>query len=142
MVSFLDMRNIIQYSIPVVLAIFVLFVSMGVNISRMSCDNNRQVYLGYMVSNCQENEVRACCCIEINDICCCNTEKEICFDTFRESCTQESAMIQYDFETTVSYQKLIQVKSIILFNIRLNNIASYFLTRRRKINWHSVEKKQ
>ena len=59
------------------MAVFILSVSMGMNISKMKCDEDGSVYLGTQVPSCSmENEVVcnkeqekvSCCMIEMSKI--------------------------------------------------------------------------
>ena len=85
------------------MATIVIFLSVGIHISKMKCADNSQLYLGTDVPSCsiekevtcQEKQAKmSCCMIEV--------EKQCCFETKDKSCASETETIQFDFETLVS----------------------------------------
>ena len=86
------------------MAIFILLLSMGLNISKMKCAAGAAVYLGSQVPSCsQEKEVQceqvekevSCCMLEIEKSCCPETEDK--------SCASETELVHFDFETIISF---------------------------------------
>jgi len=67
----MKLKEVFKVVFSIVMAVFILSVSMGMNISRMKCDEEGSVYLGTEVPSCSvENEVvcnkeqeKVSCCI-------------------------------------------------------------------------------
>ena len=59
----------------VVLSTLVVFLSMGVSISKMKCSKDGSLYLGTEVPNCMEKQVTSCA-MDVEKISCCK-KKEI-----------------------------------------------------------------
>jgi hypothetical protein len=75
---------------------------MGVNISKMRCDEGGSLYLGSKVPSCSmENEI--ICANEQEKVFCCmkEIEKSCCSESDDNSCESETKTIQFDFETLV-----------------------------------------
>lgn len=98
------MKCIIQNIIFIPMAIFIMLLSMGLNISKMKCAEGGAVYLGTEVPSCsQEKEVQCeqvqkkvtCCILEIEKSCCPETEDK--------SCASETELLHFDFETIISF---------------------------------------
>jgi len=98
------MKWIIQNIIFIPMAIFIMLLSMGLNISKMKCAEGGAVYLGTEVPSCsQEKEVQCeqvqkkvtCCILEIEKSCCPETEDK--------SCASETELLHFDFETIISF---------------------------------------
>ena len=96
-------KEIFKVVFSIVMAGFILFISIGMNISKMKCDEDGALYLGIEVPSCSiENEVVctnkqekiSCCMKEIKKLCC--PEKN------DNSCASETETIQFDFETLVT----------------------------------------
>lgn len=96
----MKIKEIFKVSCSIVMAVFILSVSMGMNISKMKCDEDGALYLGSEVPSCsQEQEVQckqvqekvSCCMLEIEKSCCPETEDK--------SCASETEMLHFDFET-------------------------------------------
>ena len=86
------------------MAIFIMLLSMGLNISKMKCAEGGAVYLGSEVPSCStEKEVHCeqvqkkvtCCMLEIEKACCPETEDK--------SCASETELVHFDFETIISF---------------------------------------
>ena len=98
------MKWIIQNIIFIPMAIFIMLLSMGLNISKMKCAEGGAVYLGTKVPSCsQEKEVQCeqvqkkvtCCMLEIEKACCPETEDK--------SCESETELVHFDFHTIISF---------------------------------------
>ena len=98
------MKRIIQNIIFIAMAIFIMLLSMGLNISKMKCAEGSAIYLGSIVPSCsQEKEVQCeevqkkvtCCMLEIEKACCPVTEDK--------SCASETELVHFDFETIISF---------------------------------------
>ena len=86
------LKEIFQVVFSIVMAVFILSVSMGINISKMKCDEAGTVYLGTQVPSCsEENELIcndeqekiSCCMIVVNKSCCTETNDKSSNDTYR-----------------------------------------------------------
>jgi len=86
------------------LTTFVLFLSIGIHISKMGCLEDSRIFIGKEVPNCMQLEKTACI-IELQKISCCNRDeiKQICCPEKKDdSCASETTNIQFDFETIIS----------------------------------------
>ena len=96
------MKNTFRNIFLFLMSTMVLFLSMGVNISKMKCAQDGALYLGTEVPSCSvENEVL--CEVERKRVSCCNLEvvKSCCPETKDNSCASETENIQFDFETLI-----------------------------------------
>ena len=125
----MKLKEIFKVVFSIVMAVFILSISMGMNISKMKCDEDGSVYLGTEVPSCSvENEVVcnkkqekvSCCMIEI--------QKSCCPETNDESCASSTQNIHYDFETILTVFELDFSKITILLSF-LNSYdsKSYFV---------------
>ena len=101
------MKQIFINIFLVILTILVVFLSMGVNISKMRCDENGTLYLGTDVPSCseeneivcdQEQEKVSCCMVGVRKICCPETKDK--------SCSSSTQNIHFDFETLITVFEL------------------------------------
>ena len=116
-------KKISKVVFSILMVVFILSISMGVNISKMKCNEDGDLYLGSKVPSCSmQNEVIcegkqekiSCCMKEIKKLCC--PEKN------DNSCTSETATIQFDFETLVTTFGLdFLVAPILLFTFTLTD---------------------
>tara|TARA_B110000438_G_scaffold282477_1_gene309566 strand:+ start:530 stop:976 length:447 start_codon:yes stop_codon:yes gene_type:complete len=84
------------------LASFVLFLSIGFNISKISCHEKSIIAIGDSQSTCHE-DVNNICALETNTESCCTVEKAIeCCSSFKNLCDKELSNIKYDFYTLIS----------------------------------------
>ena len=100
--------------ISCLLAFFVLFISMGFNISKIDCHDNEQVFLGIDAANCQDD---ADCCSSEQTSCCIVIEEETCCESdLFNTCAIQSVNVKYDFITTLSKNiDIVFSSSFILF---------------------------
>ena len=69
----MKLKEIFKVVFSIVMAVFILSISMGMNISKMKCDEDGSVYLGTEVPSCSvENEV--VCNKEQEKVTCCMIE--------------------------------------------------------------------
>ena len=69
----MKLKEIFKVVFSIVMAVFILSISMGMNISKMKCDEDGSVYLGTEVPSCSvENEV--VCNKEQEKVSCCMIE--------------------------------------------------------------------
>ena len=95
------MKKILHKICVYLLASFVLFLSIGVNISKITCHESSSIALGDFQSACHE-EIDDICVLETNTESCCNIERVItCCSSFKNLCDKELSNIRYDFYTLV-----------------------------------------
>ena len=97
------MKNTFRNTSVLLTVTMVMFLSIGMNISKMKCAEDGTLYFGTEVPSCsiesevlcEKNEEKvSCCMIEVEKSCCPETEDN--------SCASEIKNVQFDFETTVS----------------------------------------
>ena len=125
----MKLKEIFKVVCPIVMAVFILSISMGMNISKMYCDEDGSVYLGTEVPSCSmENEV--VCNKEQEKVTCCMIEiqKSCCPETNDESCASSTQNIHYDFETILTVFELDFSEKTILFSFfNSYDSKSYFV---------------
>ena len=85
------------------MAAVVMFLSIGMHISKMKCAADGQLYLGTDVPSCSMEKEVACQAKQEKVSCCMiEVEKQCCPETKDKSCASETENIQFDFETLVS----------------------------------------
>ena len=113
----------------IMMTILVVFLSMGVNISKMKCAQDGVLYLGTEVPSCSvENEV--VCSKEQEKVSCCmiEVEKSCCPETNDKSCASSTQNIHYDFETILTVFELdFSEKTILLSFFNSYDSKSYFV---------------
>ena len=100
-------KEIFKVVSSIVMAMFILSISMGMNISKMKCDEDGALYIGSEVPSCSmENEV--ICTTKQEKIFCCMKEikKLCCPEKNDNSCASETETIQFNFETLVTVLKI------------------------------------
>ena len=125
----MKLQEIFKVVFSIVMAVFILSISMGMNISKMKCDEDGSVYLGTQVPSCSEkNEVVcnkaqekvSCCMIEV--------EKSCCPETNDKSCASSTQNIHYDFETLLTVFELdFSEKASLLSFFNLYDNKLYFV---------------
>ena len=107
------------------MATMVIFLSIGMHISKMKCAADGQLYLGTDVPSCsmekevacqEKQEKVSCCMIEV--------EKQCCPETKDKSCASETESIQFDFETLVSDSEFSFKEEILLYSSIF--VSNYF----------------
>ena len=119
----MKLKEIFQVVFSIVMAVFIVSISMGMDISKMRCDEGGTLYLGSEVPSCsiknevictKEQEKVICCMKEIKKLCC--PEKN------DNSCASETETIQFDFETLVTaFDPDFSVAPILLFAFNLTD---------------------
>ncbi|MBT3612429.1 MAG: hypothetical protein HN522_05765 [Flavobacteriales bacterium] len=125
----MKIKEIFKVIFSIAMTVFILSVSMGMNVSKMKCDEDGSVYLGTQVPSCsEENEV--VCNEEQEKVSCCMIEvkKSCCPETNDKSCASSTQNIHYDFETILTVFELDFSKITILLSF-LNSYdsKSYFV---------------
>ena len=86
------------------LTILVIFLSIGVSISKMECSKDGKIFIGTEVPNCmKEQEIYST--HELKKMSCCQRDDDLqscCPQTEDDSCARETINIQFDFETLIS----------------------------------------
>jgi hypothetical protein len=103
----MKLKEIFKVVFSIVMAVFIMSVSMGMNISKMKCDEDGSIYLGTEVPSCSE-EYEVVCNKEQEKVTCCMIEiqKSCCPETNDESCASSTQNIHYDFETILTVLEL------------------------------------
>jgi len=124
----MKIKEIFRIVFSIVMAVFILFISMGMNISKMKCDEGGAFYLGSEVPSCsmknevicaKEQEKASCCMLEVKKSCC--PEKN------DNSCASETQDIQFDFETLLTVFELdFSVINVLLFTLVSYDKVSHF----------------
>jgi len=99
----MNLKEIFKVVFSIVMSVFILSISMGMNISKMKCDEDGSLYLGTEVPSCSvENEV--VCNKEQEKMYCCMIEvrKSCCPETNDKSCASSTKNIHYNFETILT----------------------------------------
>jgi len=116
----------------VMMTILVVFLSMGVNISKMQCDKEGRVFIGTETMSCSASkdiicdsnqEKITCCILEIKKSCCPKQTDN--------SCSSETELIQFDFETIV---ESINHNTSLSNSIYINSIVSNYFTSNYNVN--------
>ena len=111
------MKNTFKNTSVLLIATIVMFLSIGMNISKMKCAEDGALYFGTEVPSCsiesevlcEKNEEKvSCCMIEVEKSCCPETEDN--------SCASETENIQFDFETLVSDSDISFKEEILLYS--------------------------
>lgn len=120
-----EMKQVIKNISVVFTAFFVIFLSIGLNISKMKCDVDSTFYLGTEVPSCSMY-TEAMCTDEQEEISCCTKEilESCCPETNNKSCASETENIHFDFETLISEYGFTFTESAI--NLRLCLFAYTF----------------
>jgi len=125
----MKLKEIFKVVFSIVMAVFILSVSMGMNISKMNCDEDGSVYLGIDVPSCSE-EHEVVCNKEQEKVTCCMIEiqKSCCPETNDESCASSTQNIHYDFETILTVFELdFSEKASLLSFFNSYDSKSYFV---------------
>ena len=93
----------IRNSSVLLTAFLVMFLSIGLNISKMKCAEDGRLYLGTEVPSCSM-ETEVLCGSQQKQISCCKKEiiKSCCPETNDNSCASETENIHFEFETLLS----------------------------------------
>lgn len=104
-------KNILVYT----LATFVIFISVGFNISKVSCDQNISIYFGKIEYKClsQISNVKTTLDKEVS--CCSILEESTCCSSFNCICEKEFSNIHFNFETLLIEKNNFNVFSFLLF---------------------------
>ena len=111
------------------LTVLIVFLSIGVSISKMQCSKDGKIFIGTQVPNCMQIEAMVCS-DDLKAFSCCTKKDNLqscCPQTEDDSCASETANIQFDFETVVSSFILDFKQTITLVYTCLLNKKSYIL---------------
>lgn len=115
------------------LTILVVFLSVGVSISKMQCSKDGKIFVGTQVPNCMQIEEMACT-DDLKEFYCCTKEDNLqlcCPQTKDDSCASETANIQFDFETVVS-------SFILDFKEKITLVDTYILNEQSYVVKHKI----
>ena len=118
------MRTDILNITALILAFFVLALSIGASISKMKCSKDGNIYFGTEVPNSMQ-ERDFICSLNSTKLSCCKEDillKSCCPQTEDNSCASETINLQFDFETLVGvYELSIDLVPINLFNLFIHS---------------------
>ena len=123
------MKQLLSNITVFLLTFLVVFLSVGVSISKMQCSKDGKIFLGTKVPNCMQIEEMVCS-DALKEFSCCAKEDDLqtcCPQTEDDSCASETANIQFDFETLVSSFILDFKETIALVYTCFSNEKSYIL---------------
>ena len=123
------MKQLLSNITVFLLTFLVVFLSVGVSISKMQCSKDGKIFLGTQVPNCMQIEEMVCS-DDLKEFSCCTKEDDLqscCPQTEDDSCASETVNIQFDFETVVSTFVLDFKETMALAFICLLNEKSYIL---------------
>ena len=116
-------KEIFKVVFSILMSLFILTISVGMNISKMKCDDEGTLYLGSEPPSCSmENEV--ICTKAQEKVSCCMKEikKSCCPEKNDNSCESETEIIQFDFETFVTvFEVDFSVAPVLLFAFNLTD---------------------
>ena len=116
------------------LTILVIFLSVGVSISKMQCSTDGKIFIGTQVPNCMQIDEMACS-DDLKEFSCCIQEEDVqscCPQTKEDSCASETTNIQLDFETLISslildFKETSALVYICLFNEKYYVLKNQFV---------------
>ena len=86
----------------VMITILVVFLSMGVNISKMQCDKSGRVFIGTETMSCSADKDIICESNQEKFFCCIlEIQKSCCPEQTDNNCSSDIELVQFDFETIV-----------------------------------------
>ena len=99
------MKKIIVNICILMVTTLVLFLSVGIHISKMKCSEDNRFFIGTAVPNCmQERDIA--CVLDSQKTSCCQKdtiEETCCPETNDDTCASEKTNIQFDFETLIPF---------------------------------------
>ena len=115
------MKQILRNISLVIMTILVVFLSMGVNISKMRCDEDGSLYLGTEVPSCSMDNAVICASAQEKVSCCMiEVKKSCCPETKDKSCASSTQNIHFDFETLLTaFEPDFSVAPILLFTFNI-----------------------
>ncbi len=117
-------------------ALLVLFLSVGISFSKMSCSVGNSFYFGIEIPSCSKSvdvicekkqEKVSCCMKKIETTCCCSETKE-------KTCNSDTQTIHFDFETLITE---LEVKFQVPELLSLFNTNNFFLVIFEEITYSS-----
>ena len=104
-------------------AVLVMFLTIGAHISKMQCAKGFSFYLGKEVPNCKTDK-KTSCNMDMEKVSCCKKEeiqKSCCPTT--DGCEKDTELLKFTFKTVVAKkQNITDCKEISLFKIIQNNL--------------------
>jgi len=96
----MKVKEIFKVVFSIVMAVFILSISIGMNISKMKCDEDGALFLGSAVPSCSLEDEVVCEAEQAKVLCCIlEVQKSCCPETEDKSCASETQSIHFDFET-------------------------------------------
>ena len=96
----MKVKGIFKVVFSIVMAVFILSISIGMNISKMKCDEDGALFLGSEVPSCSLEDEVVCEAEQAKILCCIlEVQKSCCPETEDKSCASETQSIHFDFQT-------------------------------------------
>ena len=117
------MKHILRNIALGLMIILVVFLSMGVNISKMRCDESGSLYIGIEATSCSMNN-EVICTKEQEKVSCCMLDvvRSCCPEKKDNTCASETENLQFDFETLISAFELnFKEISALLYTVALHD---------------------
>ena len=87
----------------VILAFFVFLLSIGINVTKLTCHEATTITIGDKSLSCNEEPLADNCVDEISAESCCIVENIVsCCSSLIDLCAKELSTLKYDFNTVVS----------------------------------------
>ena len=130
------MSKILNNTSIFIFTILIFTLSMGVNVSKISCDKGNNLFLGIEVPSCSQ-VTKITCVMQKEKVFCCIKEvkKSCCTEIISKSCTTTTKNFQFNFETLVTFFKFNFIQDSSLLHLTsLFNSNFYF---KSYINYNS-----
>ena len=96
----MKVKEMFKVVFSIVMAVFILSISIGINISKMKCDEDGALFLGIEVPSCSLEDEVVCEAEQAKVLCCIlEVQKSCCPETEDKSCAIETQSIHFDFQT-------------------------------------------
>ena len=116
----------------VMMTILVVFLSMGVNISKMQCDKAGRVFIGTETMSCSADKDIICDSNQEKIVCCIlEIQKSCCPEQTDNNCSSDIELVQFDFETIV---EAVDHNTSLLNAFYVNSYVSNYFTFNYNVN--------
>jgi len=107
-------KNILVYT----LALFVVSISVGFNISKINCHQNISVYIGNIEDKCHSQSTNIESALT-NEVSCCSVLEEItCSSSFNCMCEKKLSNIHFNFQTLLLEKSNFSLLSVLKINFK------------------------
>ena len=111
-------KRILNKSFVILMSIFVIVISMGLNVSKFCCSENIEIFLSNNISSCSELQTIPSKKDQLNVSCCqYEIEKNCCPENKDNSCSSDIKILKFVFESFISIKESqFSVSNILLTN--------------------------